>query len=134
MSIGFIVLYRKLLTIFYTSAYHSNMSYNATSKLSQKILDGELSLYGECDTIGDGIPLYPGTTKKDIMDLRDKFVPRPSNIFVTSYQRSGTNWISYIIQLICNNGVTPDKDLDQFSVCIDDMTLKEFEVSSATQQ
>ena len=52
------------------------MSYNASSKnypFSEKILAGELSLYGECDTIDDEIPLYPGTTKKDIMDLRDKF-------------------------------------------------------------
>ena len=67
--------------------------------------------------------------KKTLWIFVTSFFPSPSNLFVTSYLRSGTNWISYIIQLIFSKGATPDKDLDQFAVCIDEMTLKEFKVS-----
>ena len=95
---------------------------------AEKFLTGSVSFYDTCDTIGNGILLHPGSRKQDILDLRDKFAPYPNDVFVTSYLRSGTNWISYIIQLIRNDGAVPEVDLDHFAVSIDEMTQEEAEV------
>ncbi|XP_019859396.1 PREDICTED: sulfotransferase family cytosolic 1B member 1-like [Amphimedon queenslandica] len=68
-----------------------------------------------------GIPLLPGMKRHHALELKQKVVPRPDDIFVTSYVRSGTNWVSYIIQLIANGGIPPERDLDIISPCIDTM-------------
>uniref|UniRef100_A0A1X7TID1 Sulfotransferase domain-containing protein n=1 Tax=Amphimedon queenslandica TaxID=400682 RepID=A0A1X7TID1_AMPQE len=94
---------------------------------AEKFLTGSISFYDTCDTIGDGLLLYPGSKKQDILDHCKKFAARPSHVFITSYLRSGTNWISYIVQLIRNDGAVPEVDLDHFAVSIDEMTQEEVE-------
>ena len=95
---------------------------------AEKVMKGEFSYYKDCERLPDGTMTRPGVKVCHILELKEKLVPRPSDIFVTSYVRSGTNWISYIIQLIANGGVPPDRDLDSITPCIDPLTLAEVEV------
>ena len=101
---------------------------------AENLTKGDFSFYEGCDKLPNGILMHPGTKSRDVLDLKEKLVPRPNDIFVTSYVRSGTNWISYIIQLIVNGGVPLDKDLDSITPCIDPMVLAEVEVRVYSDQ
>ena len=94
----------------------------------EKVMKGESSYYKDCERLPDGTLTHPGVTTRNIMELKEKLVPRPTDIFITSYVRSGTNWVSYIIHLIVSGGVPLDKDLDIITPCIDPMALAEVEV------
>lgn len=80
------------------------------------------------ETIGNGIKLFPGLKKEDVLELQRNLVVRPTDIFVTSYARSGTNWICYIVQLLVNGGEAPQQDLTSLAVYVESMKLAEVEV------
>ena len=82
-------------------------------------MDEEMFFDEILDELPGGIPLLPGMKTRDALLLKEKLIPRPTDIFVASFVRSGTNWVSYIIQLIVKGGVPPDRDLDIISPCID---------------
>lgn len=96
----------------------------------QKISTGQSAYYNYHETIGDGIPLVPLLNKDNVLELQKNLVVRPSDIFVTSYNRSGTNWICYIVQLIMNGGVPLDKDLTELGVFVEILKLSQVEVNN----
>ena len=96
------------------------MAVGVTRKsLGDRCMDEEFFFDEILDELPGGIPLLPGMKTRDALLLKEKLIPRPTDIFVTSFVRSGTNWVSYIIQLIVKGGVPPDRDLDIISPCID---------------
>ena len=114
---------------YYGGRGYSKMSRTLSLGLfAEKAMKGEFSYYKDCERLPDGTLTHPGVTTRNIMELKEKLVPRPTDIFITSYVRSGTNWVSYIIHLIVSGGVPLDKDLDIITPCIDPMALAEVEV------
>ena len=97
----------------------------------EKYLAGEMLFDETIEKLPSGIKLFPGVKVQNILDLKEKLVTRSSDVFVTSYVRSGTNWIMYIVLLIANGGTSLEKDLDSISPCIDIMKLSEVEVNIA---
>ncbi|XP_003385889.1 PREDICTED: alcohol sulfotransferase-like [Amphimedon queenslandica] len=93
----------------------------------EKYLAGEMLFDQKFEMLPGGIKLFPGVKALDVLDLKEKLVIRSSDVFVTSYVRSGTNWIMYIVLLIANGGTPLEKDLDSIAPCIDIMKLIEVE-------
>ena len=97
----------------------------------ERCLAGEMLFDETIEKLPSGIKLFPGVKARDVLDIKEKLVTRSSDVFVTSYVRSGTNWIMYIVLLIANGGTPLEKDLDSIAPCIDFMKLSEVEVNIA---
>ncbi|XP_003385887.1 PREDICTED: bile salt sulfotransferase-like [Amphimedon queenslandica] len=93
----------------------------------EKYLAGEVLFDEKIEKLPGGIKLSPGVKAQDVLDLKEKLVAHSSDVFVTSYVRSGTNWIMYIVLLIANGGTPLEKDLDSIAPCIDIMKFFEVE-------
>ena len=99
----------------------------------ERCMNEEIFFDEDLNELPGGIPLLPGMKRHHALELKQKVVTRPNDIFVTSYVRSGTNWISYIIQLIASGGMPPERDLDIISPCIDTLEpTDKVEVSSSS--
>ncbi len=64
----------------------------------------------------------------DVHKLQNELIPRPTDVFVVSYPKSGTTWMQQIVKLIWNNGMEDGRDIDEALPWIDPMTPAEAEV------
>ena len=79
----------------------------------------------------EGILLLPGLPASRILELREKLVIRPDDVFIATYPKCGTTWMQQIVKLIANNGVENGIDLDVFVPWIELMSLDEIESMSS---
>jgi hypothetical protein len=52
----------------------------------------------------DGIPFPPFVRHKRIEELK-QWIPRPDDVYIVSYPKSGSTWLRHIVKLIKNNGI-----------------------------
>jgi len=65
----------------------------------------------------DGIIYEPLTTKQQLNNLKLSFEARTSDIFLSSYMKSGTLWNMQMVRLIMLKGEDPTDDLNLFEFC-----------------
>ena len=73
--------------------------------------------------------IIPGRGKKDfVTDLQSRFALRPSDVFLTSYPKTGSTWLQQTVKLIRNNGVEDGRNVDQAVPLLEYLTPEETEV------
>ena len=72
--------------------------------------------------------VLPGVSVDGFRELQRVFVPKPSDVFVASYPKSGTTWVQHIVSLIKNNGVDDGMDIDDKWLWYEQFSAAEIEV------
>ncbi len=80
------------------------------------------------ELIGD-IRLPTTISANHVRKLQQDIFPRPSDVFVVSYPKSGTTWTQQIIKLIWNNGIEDGRDIDDVIPWIEPIEPELIEVS-----
>ena len=75
--------------------------------------------------------LFPGVSVDGFRELQRVFVPKPSDVFVASYPKSGTTWVQHIVSLIKNNGEDDGQDLDDKWLWYEQFSVAEVEVNAS---
>ena len=65
---------------------------------------------------------------EDVKDLLSNFYTCPSDVFLSSYPKTGTTWLMQIVKLIRNDGVEDGREVDQVIPMLELLTPEEAEV------
>ena len=77
--------------------------------------------------------LFPGAPVDVFKELKRDYVAKPGDMFLASYQKSGTTWMQQIMSLIKNNGVDDGVHVDDKWLWIDLFSHAEVEVPPLLQ-
>ena len=94
---------------------------------AKRAFDLYIASGGPQGEIVDGV-LIPSGGRKDLRDLQSRFALRPSDVFLTSYPKTGSTWLLQTVKLIRNKGVEDGRDVDQAIPLLEYLTPEETEV------
>ena len=81
-------------------------------------------------TTREEVYVLPGIPVKGFHELQRIFVPKPSDVFVASYPKSGTTWVQHIVSLIKNNGVDDGQDIDDKWLWYEQFSIDQIKVNT----
>ena len=97
--------------------------FNPTLRLLEEIKSGKKER-----GIVDGYITTVGVSEDNVHRLQAGLTPRPSDVFVVSFPKSGTTWMQQIVKLIWNGGKEDGRDANEALPWLELMTPEEAEV------